>query len=147
VLPARIYAMLPLICPERGSPMQLIAAVTEREPVRRILRHLGDPPPAARSPPEEQALDWDQTSGAASSGCDPSFEPSPEFQFDQTVSWQSVRCQQATPTRSSCPAEPPCAGAGSTSPQGRCGRLRTPHCRRPKPEMAPQASDPIDPSR
>jgi hypothetical protein len=62
-------------------------------------------------------------------------------------SWQSVRCQQATPTRSSCPAEPPCAGAGSTSPQGRCGRLRTPHCRRPKPEMAPQAPDPIDPSR
>lgn len=91
VLLARIYAMLPLICPPCGSPMPLIAAVTAREPVRRILRHLGEPalpPPIspARSPPEEQALDWDQTSGAASSGCDPSFEPPPEFQFDQTVS-------------------------------------------------------------
>jgi hypothetical protein len=82
--------------------MPLIAAVTAREPVRRILRHLGEPalpPPIspARSPPEEQALDWDQTSGAASSGCDPSFEPPPEFQFDQTV--VGNRCAANKPRR------------------------------------------------
>jgi len=92
VLLARIYAVLPLICPQCGSPMPLIAAVTEREPVQRILLHIGEPalpPPVspARSPPEELAFDWDQTSGDASGGCDPSFEPPPEFEFDQTVSW------------------------------------------------------------
>ena len=92
VLLARIYAVLPLICPECGSPMQLIAAVTEREPVQRILRHLGEPalpPPVspARSPPEEQGFDWDLPAGEASDGREPTFEPPPEFQFDQTVNW------------------------------------------------------------
>lgn len=72
--------------------MRLIAAVTEREPVQRILRHIGEPalpPPIspARSPPEEQSFDWDQTSGDESAGGEPSFEPPPEFEFDQTVSW------------------------------------------------------------
>jgi hypothetical protein len=44
VLRARIYAILPLLCPVCGSEMRLIAAVTEPEPVQRILRHLGEPP-------------------------------------------------------------------------------------------------------
>ena len=43
VLLARIYSVLPLICPVCGSEMRLIAAVTEREPVQRILRHIGEP--------------------------------------------------------------------------------------------------------
>jgi hypothetical protein len=92
VLLARIYSVLPLICPECGSPMRLIAAVTEREPVQRILRHLGEaalPPPVspARSPPGAEAFDWDQTAGAARGQGEVLFEPPPEFQFDQTVSW------------------------------------------------------------
>jgi hypothetical protein len=37
---ARIYAVLPLNCPQCGSPRQLIAAVTEREPLQRILRRM-----------------------------------------------------------------------------------------------------------
>lgn len=91
VLLARIYAVLPLICPKCGSPMPLIAAVTEREPVQRILRHLGEPalpPPVSpvRSPPEEQAFDWDQTSGDANGQNELLFEPPPEFEFDQTMS-------------------------------------------------------------
>ena len=92
VLLARIYAVLPLLCPVCGSEMRLIAALTEREPVRRILRHIGEPaalpPPIspARSPPEEPAFDWDQTSGDESAAGEPSFEPPPEFEFDQTVS-------------------------------------------------------------
>ena len=43
VLIARIYQILPLICPVCGSEMRLIAAVTEPEPVRRILLHVGEP--------------------------------------------------------------------------------------------------------
>ena len=88
VLLARIYAVLPLICPVCGTQMRLIAAVTEREPVQRILRHIGEPalpPPIspARSPPRWDTVDWDQTPAD-----DPeNGEPVPEFEFDQTVSW------------------------------------------------------------
>lgn len=107
---ARIYAVLPLICPACGSPMQLIAAVNEREPVQRILLHIGEPalaPPVspARSPPEEQAFDWDQTVGESRGQGELLFEPPPEFEFDQTVSWQPDCFQHPTPTRSSSPAE------------------------------------------
>jgi hypothetical protein len=59
--------------------------------VQRIPRHIGEPalPPVspARSPPEEPAFDWDQTAGEASGRGEPSYEPPPEFEFDQTVSW------------------------------------------------------------
>jgi len=70
VLLARIDAVVPLICPVCGIEMRLIAAVTEREPMRRILRHIGEAalPPhlsPARSPPEEQSFDGDQTAGEA----------------------------------------------------------------------------------
>ena len=88
VLLARIYAVLPLICPVCGQEMRLIAAVTAPEPVRRILRHVGEPttpPPIspARSPPLWDSVDWNQTPAD-----DPeNGEPAPEFQFDQTVSW------------------------------------------------------------
>jgi hypothetical protein len=65
VLIARIYEILPLICPVCGRPMRLIAAVTEPEPVRRILLHVGapnNPPPIspARSPPQWDTVDWNQ---------------------------------------------------------------------------------------
>jgi hypothetical protein len=88
VLLARIYEVLPLICPRCGGEMQLIAFVTEPASVKRILTHLGEPttpPPVspARSPPLSEAFDWDQT---------PAFdpveaEPEAEFDFDQTVNW------------------------------------------------------------
>ncbi len=92
VLLARIYAVLPLICPVCGAERRLIAAVTEREPVQRILRHIGEPalpPPLspARSPPEEQAFDGEQTASEARGQSEVLFEPPPEFPFDQTVSW------------------------------------------------------------
>ena len=68
--------------------MRLMAAVTERAPVQRILLHVGEPttpPPIspARSPPLWDTVDWDQTPVA-----DPeNGKLAPEFQFDQTVSW------------------------------------------------------------
>jgi hypothetical protein len=88
VLLARIYEILPLTCPRCGSEMRLIACVTEAEPVRRILTHLGEPttpPPIspARSPPVWDAFVWDQTPAV-----DPAnAEPTPEFDFDQTLHW------------------------------------------------------------
>ncbi len=81
-------AFPPLLCPVCGSDMRLIAAVTEREPVQRILRHIAEPPlpppvSPACSPPLWDTVDWDQSPGQ-----DPEAdEPAPEFAFDQTVSW------------------------------------------------------------
>lgn len=88
VLLARIYEVLSWICPECGNPMRLIAFVTESEPVKRILTHVGEPntpPPIspARSPPLRDHFDWDQFPAF-----DPEWgEPAPEFQFDQTIRW------------------------------------------------------------
>jgi len=85
---ARIYQVLPLLCPECGGEMRLIAFITEAEPLQRILLHVGEPttpPPIspARSPPLWDTVDWNQTPVA-----DPeNGEPSPDFEFDQTVSW------------------------------------------------------------
>jgi len=153
VLLARIYAVLPLICTVCGAEMRLIAAVTEREPVQRILRHIGEPalpPPVspARSPPEEQSYDWDQTSSEAAGGCDPSFEPPPEN--SSSIKPSVGRLPASDTPRRRAPQvrrRPSCAGVGSTPPEARCGRLRTPHFPRPRPAMVPQAPDLIDPSR
>lgn len=88
VLIARIYEILPLVCPECGGEMRLIAFVTEAQPVSRILAYIGEPtiaPPIspARSPPVRDPFDGDQTSPF-----DPTpGEPAPEFEFDQTVGW------------------------------------------------------------
>ena len=55
---ARIYEVLPLICPRCGSEMPLIAFITEPRAIATILTHLGEPisppplAPRARAPPE-----------------------------------------------------------------------------------------------
>jgi hypothetical protein len=85
---ARIYEVCPRVCPRCGAEIRLIAFVTEAEPVRRILTHLGEPitpPPIspARSPPV-----WDAFDGYQTPAVDPAnAEPTPEFDFDQTLHW------------------------------------------------------------
>jgi hypothetical protein len=64
-----------------------VAFITEREPTDRILKAIGEPtrPPRvapARGPP--------QTSDAGAEPCplwDELAQPTPEFQFDQRISW------------------------------------------------------------
>jgi len=84
VLIARIYAVLPLICPDGGQEMQLIAFVTE--PVKRILKSVGEPaipPPMspARSPPVGDPFEGDPPPTVDTDLA----EPAPEFEFDQTA--------------------------------------------------------------
>jgi len=92
MLLARIYEMLPLVCPLCQSPMRIIAFITEASTVRKILNHLGEStlPPCiapARGPPLwelEQAphrqagndVQWDSTA-----------QPEPVFEFDQRGAW------------------------------------------------------------
>ncbi len=80
---ARIYEVLPLLCPACGGEMKIISFITLPSTVEHILLHLDLPhrPPRvspARGPPQAE-LDLDQT---------PVFdleapEPIPEYEFDQ----------------------------------------------------------------
>ncbi len=84
VLLARIYEVLPLLCPACGGSMKILAFLTDPPVVSAILVHLdlpNRPPPLApaRGPPQRDFL-LDQTSSF--DPADP--EPVPDFQFDQS---------------------------------------------------------------
>ena len=98
MLLARIYdrrkslwdEVFPLICPKCGGTMKIIAfmarghPVVERDAVREILAHLGEPvdPPCialAHGPPLWEA--------AGSGGDDLLIQPIPEYEFDQRIAW------------------------------------------------------------
>ena len=82
---ARIYDVLPLVCPSCGASMRIIAFITVPVPVRSILTYLDLPsrPPLlspARAPPQTD-FGFDQ-----SFGFDPADpEPVPEYEFDQSL--------------------------------------------------------------
>jgi hypothetical protein len=82
---ARIYEVLPLLCPACGGEMKIVSFITLPSTVERILLHLDLPhrPPRvspARGPPQAE-LDLDQS---------PAFDlaapdAAPEFEFDQST--------------------------------------------------------------
>jgi len=47
---ARIYEVLPLLCPKCSGDMRIIAFITEGAVIREILGHLGEP----TSPPKDR---------------------------------------------------------------------------------------------
>jgi len=82
---ARIYEVLPLLCPVCGGDMRIISFITVPSTVERILLHLDLPhrPPRvspARDPPQaELHLDQSPTFDLAAP------EPIPEYEFDQSA--------------------------------------------------------------
>ena len=88
---ARIYDVLPLVCPSCGDSMSIIAFVTDPVPLRSILSYLDlptRPPPLspARAPRAPRAawsglFEFDQTGGFDPT--DP--EPIPEIEIDQSM--------------------------------------------------------------
>ena len=88
VLLARIYDVLPLLCPACGGEMRILAFLTDPPVVSAILLHLDlphKPPPLspAREPPQGDLLTelLDQT--PAFDPVEP--EPVPDFEFDQSL--------------------------------------------------------------
>ena len=87
---ARIYAVLPLLCPKCGGEIRIIAFVTAAPTVRDILSHLGEPAAPPRIAPARGPPLWE----AASAECvdpgrqwDPSAQPEPAYEFDQRIAW------------------------------------------------------------
>jgi hypothetical protein len=88
MLIARIYEILPLVCPQCGGEMEIIAFITEVDPIHRVLNHIGEPttPPqiaSARAQPVEWDTDFDQTPLQGSGQAEQILE----FEYDQTVNW------------------------------------------------------------
>ena len=87
MLLVKIFEINPLVCPGCGREMKIIAFVTERQPIGRILQHIGEPDHApaispARGPPINdteinQTQGWDITA----------VESISEYKFDQTINW------------------------------------------------------------
>jgi hypothetical protein len=69
MLLARIYECLPLLCPQCGQPMRIIAFILDRPVIERILGHIGEPTTSpsvspARAPPQGE-MDFDQVDQGA----------------------------------------------------------------------------------
>jgi len=85
---ARIYEVLPLLCPACQGEMRIVSFITLPSTVERILLHLNLPhePPrlaSARGPPQVE-LHLDQSPAFDLADPEPSPEPSPEYEFDQS---------------------------------------------------------------
>jgi hypothetical protein len=88
---ARIYEVLPLLCPRCGSEMRLIAFIAAPDAIEAILEHLGEParpPPLAaraRAPPELDLVASDPVTLDQSPPWDPASAPAdPGYEFEQT---------------------------------------------------------------
>ena len=85
MLLARIYNLFPLLCPECGAEMQIIAIIQEKPVINKILESVGEAiePPTlspARGPPS-----WDDYNQNTSAN--DSEQSIPDFEFNQCVSW------------------------------------------------------------
>jgi len=101
LLLARIYEVLPLLCPNCGGAMRIIAFITEAVVIREILGHLREPtsPPRlmpARGPPLGEMPDSDPDAA------DPRAQPQPDYELDQRIAWWGNRRQDSLVGGDSC---------------------------------------------
>jgi hypothetical protein len=97
MLIARIYEVFPLLCPNCGGQMRLIAFITEGTQISKILNHIGvacEPPhiAPARGPPLGE--DWGAQVGEDSqiepdwaAQWDGAAQPFADHEVDQRVNW------------------------------------------------------------
>ena len=147
VLLARIYDVLPLLCPACGAEMRILTFLTDPPVVSAILLHLDlphKPPPLspARGPPQSDLLTGllDQT--PAFDPAEP--EPIPDFEFDQSLP-DDFELGDSPP--SAFPAHPPIPEARSGLLNSRRSLAALSRPRRPPPPRLPcSASSPRAPS-
>ena len=88
---ARIYEVLPLICPICHAQMRIIAFITDASTIQKILGHIGEPTqPPTTSPARGPPL-WEAAITTKEAHNEPHYDlaaqPAPEFEFDQRISW------------------------------------------------------------
>ncbi|MEJ1336841.1 MAG: hypothetical protein RPU64_13460 [Candidatus Sedimenticola sp. (ex Thyasira tokunagai)] len=63
------------------------AGITEREPIGRILRHIGEPDCAPEISPARGPPDFFPELDQSQAWSDDEVDSAPEFEYDQTVGW------------------------------------------------------------
>lgn len=86
MLIARIYEVLPLICPKGGGEMKIIAFVSEGAAIREILGYLGEPTSPSHLLPARGPPLW-EGAGVEPGDIDPQSQPAPDYEFDQRIAW------------------------------------------------------------
>ena len=82
----RLFESLPLVCPNCGADMRIIAFISETAPVEQILTHIGAPPRPPPISPTRGPPAWDDTPESLPDWDLPQ-QPESDFEFDQRVSW------------------------------------------------------------
>jgi len=91
VLIARIYEVFPLVCPICAGQMRLIAFITDRAEVRKILDHIGVDSLAPRISPARGPPLWDDCDAQAHEAVevepdwDASIQTAPDCEVDQRI--------------------------------------------------------------
>ncbi|MCM8614066.1 transposase [Accumulibacter sp.] len=86
LLLARIYEVLPLLCPQCGREMKIIAFITEGPAIGQILGHLGEPTSPPRLMPARGPPLWEMQDNAPGE-IDLQAQPAPDYEFDQRIAW------------------------------------------------------------
>ncbi len=84
LLLVRIYEVLPLLCPQCGGKMRIIAFITEAAVIREILNHLGEPTLLPRLLQVRGPPLWEMP-GSEPGEIYPQAQPVPDYEFDQRV--------------------------------------------------------------
>ena len=121
LLLARIYEMLPLLCPRSGGAMRIIAFITEGPPlsprgrlyhrgaafitegpvIRAIRGHLGEPKQPPRLRPARGPPLWAMPDRGADA-INPQAQRMPDHEFGKRVAWQGTRPQGSRAGDDSC---------------------------------------------
>ena len=93
VLIARIYEVFPLLCPNCGGQMRVIAFITHNADIGQILNHIGvDSQPPHIAPARGPPL-WDDGDAQIGEGVavepdwDLAAQPAPDYEVDQRINW------------------------------------------------------------
>ena len=93
-LMARIYEVFPLICPNCGGQMRIIAFITFSADIQKILEHIGVEPDAPRITPARGPPLWDECGARETGECvkalpdwDMTSQSAPDYPDDQRTDW------------------------------------------------------------
>ena len=84
---ARIYEVFPLVCPQCGGEIRIIAFITDAPARRDILAHLGEPIAPPRIAPARGPPLWEAVGAEHDLPADPALPPIPAYEFDQRIAW------------------------------------------------------------